>query len=116
MACSFIPFARAAAILVLILFYACFTADASQQSSSAYNYPPIAIISEGEDSDAFAKVVGALCEKKSIEEEGSTNEQGGSERNLCRHFVDANKVSSILTRDPQAFDAVVTEVRVVPES
>ena len=108
MACSFVLFARAVG---LFLFHACFIANALFHSSSASKCsPPIAIIAEGEGSEAFTKVVGALCEKENDVEKGRGIT---SEHNLCRHFEDASEVSSIITRHPQAFDAIVVEVRMV---
>lgn len=67
----------------------------------------IAIIAERDDrSDAFAKVIGALFKKK----RGADDEEGDY-RGFCRHFQDARKVSSILARNPGAFEVIVTEVR-----
>ena len=96
------PSMRAAATIVsCVCFAAALTAPPLARAS------PIAIVLKGEDSgDTFIKVVGALCEKKK-----SNNEMNEDEPNLCRHFEDESEVSSLLTRNPDAFAAIVTEVR-----
>ncbi len=98
------PSMRAAATIVAC---ACFTAVLTAAPSLA-RASPIAIISKGDDSsDAFTKVIGALCEKK----KKSTDEESEDESNLCRHFEDEREVSSLLTRNAEAFAAIVSEVR-----
>jgi len=54
------------------------------------------------------KVVGALCEKSS---DNGEEESKDDEQNFCRHFQDEREVASILTRNPEAFAVIVTEVR-----
>ena len=126
-----VPFQRAALVFCLCLF-------ASRQSLFA-GASPVAIISDGGDSDAFCRVVGALCKTENMDGEagGSSTEASSissssgstsghsssstsghsssstsrSEGNSCRHFLNAYEVSSLLTREPQALAAVVTEVR-----
>ena len=96
------PFARAGAILSCICFTAILAAPAISQAS------PIAIISKQHDSsDAFSKVVGALCEKKGKDDERE------DEQSFCRHFEDDREVSSLLMQNAEAFAAIVTEVRVL---
>ena len=93
-------FSRAATIFLLCC--AALAVPLLVQASS------IAIISEQDDrSDAIAKVIGALCEKKG----GDDYNEEGNDRGFCRHFQDASEVSSILARNPGAFDAIITEVR-----
>ena len=89
------------ATIISLLCFAALAVPLLVQASS------IAIISEPDDrSDAISKVIGALCEKK----RGVSDEEG-DDRGFCRHFQDASEVSSILARNPEAFEAVVTEVR-----
>ena len=92
------PLTRAAAIL------SCFTALLAAPCFCQAS--PIAILSNGDDSgDTFVKVVGALCEKRGVDEEGV------DEQTFCRHFGDEREVSSLLMENAEAFAAVVTEVR-----
>jgi len=87
------PLTRAAAIL------SCFTALLAAPCFCQAS--PIAILSKGDDSgDTFVKVVGALCEKRGVDEQ-----------TFCRHFGDEREVSSLLMENAEAFAAVVTEVR-----
>ena len=84
--------------------WVCFTAVLAAPCFSQAS--PIAILSKGDDGgDAFIKVVGALCEKRGVDEEGR------DEQSFCRHFEDEREVSSLLTQHAEAFAAVVTEVR-----
>ena len=86
---SRICFPFLATILSSLCFYFALALAAAPKT------PPIAIISDGDHSDALAKVIRSLCDSESS----------------CRHFEDAREVSSLLMRDSQAFDAIVAEVR-----
>lgn len=93
-------FTRAGAILFCFCITGVLAATAITQAS------PIAIVSKQHDgSDAFTKVVGALCEKRGKDEE---REEAQS---FCRHFEDDHEFSSLLMQNSEAFDAIVTEVR-----
>lgn len=90
-----------------ILFFLCFYfAVVLAVPASTLQHAPIAIISDGDHSDAFAKVIRSLCEVKRSNDE----DDDASVQKQCRHFQDAREVSSRLMRDPQAFEAVLAEV------
>ena len=94
------PYTRAAALLSCVCFTAVLATPSFPQGS------PIAILSMGDDSgDAFIKIVGALCKKRGVHEEGR------DEQSFCRHFEDERDASSLLMQNAEAFAAIVTEVR-----
>ena len=97
------PFKKAGTILSCVCFAAALAAPAAIARAS-----PIAIVSKHRDgSDVFTKVVGALCEKN----KGEDDEREEDEQRFCRHFEDEHEVSSLLTQNVEAFDAIVIEVR-----
>ena len=94
------PFTRAAALLYCVCFNTVLATPSFPQGS------PIAILAMRDDSgDAFLKVVGALCKKRGVHEEGR------DEQSFCRNFEDEREVSSLLMQNAEAFAAIVTEVR-----
>ena len=68
-----VPFQRAAAALVF-----CLCLVPSRQASFAGASPTVAIISDGSHSDAFGRVVGALCKAESMGGEASGSKASGS--------------------------------------
>ena len=91
------PLPTAGAILSCVYLAAVLVAPATIARAS-----PIAILSKQRDgSDVFTKIVGALCEKNKGKED---------DQSFCRHFEDKHEVSSLLTQNVEAFDAIVTEV------